>query len=134
MDHNETIVHHILVYACGNASVLPKGISDCYGADPAFSLCSQVIVGWAVGGTVSPPMRETSGEGAAGPSEGREMAEGGVWDAALLLIPGPSGCPTSLHPTELPVPRRRGRLHWDALGPPVDPAGDSLQQFPQPSR
>ncbi|EPQ13200.1 DBH-like monooxygenase protein 2 [Myotis brandtii] len=49
--HNETMVHHILVYACGNASALPTGISDCYGADPAFSLCSQVIVGWAVGGT-----------------------------------------------------------------------------------
>ncbi|XP_007950965.1 putative DBH-like monooxygenase protein 2 [Orycteropus afer afer] len=46
-----TMVHHILVYACGNASALPTGISDCYGADPAFSLCSQVIVGWAVGGT-----------------------------------------------------------------------------------
>uniref|UniRef100_A0A9L0TQY6 Monooxygenase DBH like 2 n=1 Tax=Equus caballus TaxID=9796 RepID=A0A9L0TQY6_HORSE len=49
--HNETMVHHILVYACGNASTLPTGISDCYGADPAFSLCSQVIMGWAVGGT-----------------------------------------------------------------------------------
>ncbi|KAK2096767.1 DBH-like monooxygenase protein 2 [Saguinus oedipus] len=49
--HNETMVHHILVYACGNSSVLPTGISDCYGADPAFSLCSQVIVGWAVGST-----------------------------------------------------------------------------------
>ncbi|XP_059963728.1 putative DBH-like monooxygenase protein 2 [Mesoplodon densirostris] len=49
--HKETMVHHILVYACGNASVLPKGISDCYGADPASSLCSQIIVGWAVGGT-----------------------------------------------------------------------------------
>lgn len=54
VQHSETIVHHILVYACGNASALPTGISDCYGADPAFSLCSQVIVGWAVGGTVSP--------------------------------------------------------------------------------
>ena len=53
VEHNETIVHHILVYACGNASALPTGISDCYGADPAFSLCTQVIVGWAVGGTVS---------------------------------------------------------------------------------
>ncbi|KAB1276205.1 DBH-like monooxygenase protein 2 [Camelus dromedarius] len=51
VDRNETMVHHILVYACGNASTLPTGISDCYGADPAFSLCSQVIVGWAVGGT-----------------------------------------------------------------------------------
>ncbi|XP_055445525.1 putative DBH-like monooxygenase protein 2 [Bubalus kerabau] len=51
VQHNETIVHHILVYACGNASALPTGISDCYGADPAFSLCTQVIVGWAVGGT-----------------------------------------------------------------------------------
>ncbi|XP_027701964.1 putative DBH-like monooxygenase protein 2 [Vombatus ursinus] len=49
--HNETMVHHILVYACGNASALPTGISDCYGADPDFSLCSQVIMGWAVGGT-----------------------------------------------------------------------------------
>lgn len=59
--HNETMVHHILVYACGNASTLPTGISDCYGADPAFSLCSQVIMGWAVGGTVSPGMREIDG-------------------------------------------------------------------------
>ncbi|XP_066222287.1 putative DBH-like monooxygenase protein 2 isoform X1 [Saccopteryx leptura] len=50
VNHNETMVHHILVYACGNASALPTGISDCYGADPAFSLCSQVVVGWAVGG------------------------------------------------------------------------------------
>ncbi|XP_028914011.1 putative DBH-like monooxygenase protein 2 [Ornithorhynchus anatinus] len=49
--HNETMVHHILVYACGNASVLPTGISDCYGSDPAFSLCSQVVIGWAIGGT-----------------------------------------------------------------------------------
>lgn len=55
--HNETMVHHILVYACGNASALPMGTSDCYGADPAFHLCSQVLVGWAVGGTVSPVMR-----------------------------------------------------------------------------
>ncbi|XP_036994508.2 putative DBH-like monooxygenase protein 2 [Artibeus jamaicensis] len=51
MEHNQTMVHHILLYACGNASALPTGISDCYGADPAFSLCSQVVVGWAVGGT-----------------------------------------------------------------------------------
>nr|XP_004661136.2 putative DBH-like monooxygenase protein 2 [Jaculus jaculus] len=50
LEHNETMVHHILVYACGNASVLPTGIGECYGFDPAFSLCSQVIVGWAVGG------------------------------------------------------------------------------------
>ncbi|KAM6144563.1 putative DBH-like monooxygenase protein 2 [Phoenicopterus ruber ruber] len=48
--HNITLVHHILVYACGNASVLPSGIDDCYGADPDFALCSQVLVGWAVGG------------------------------------------------------------------------------------
>uniref|UniRef100_A0ABM5FCS0 DBH-like monooxygenase protein 2 n=1 Tax=Pogona vitticeps TaxID=103695 RepID=A0ABM5FCS0_9SAUR len=47
---NITLVHHILVYACGNASALPSGVSDCYGADPAFALCSQVVVGWAVGG------------------------------------------------------------------------------------
>ncbi|XP_066468734.1 putative DBH-like monooxygenase protein 2 [Tiliqua scincoides] len=47
---NQTMVHHILVYACGNASVLPSGVSDCYGADPDFSLCSQIVVGWAVGG------------------------------------------------------------------------------------
>ncbi|XP_060040769.1 putative DBH-like monooxygenase protein 2, partial [Erinaceus europaeus] len=51
VEHNETMVHHILVYACGNASVLPTGVDDCYGANPSFSLCSQVIVGWAVGGT-----------------------------------------------------------------------------------
>ncbi|KAM6420961.1 putative DBH-like monooxygenase protein 2 [Pluvialis apricaria] len=48
--HNITLVHHILVYACGNASVLPSGIDDCYGANPDFALCSQVLVGWAVGG------------------------------------------------------------------------------------
>uniref|UniRef100_A0A663EFU7 DOMON domain-containing protein n=1 Tax=Aquila chrysaetos chrysaetos TaxID=223781 RepID=A0A663EFU7_AQUCH len=48
--HNITLVHHILVYACGNASVLPGGIDDCYGANPDFALCSQVLVGWAVGG------------------------------------------------------------------------------------
>ncbi|XP_074726381.1 putative DBH-like monooxygenase protein 2 [Strix uralensis] len=48
--HNITLVHHILVYACGNASVLPNGIDDCYGANPDFALCSQVLVGWAVGG------------------------------------------------------------------------------------
>ncbi|XP_059112561.1 DBH-like monooxygenase protein 2 [Peromyscus eremicus] len=50
VEHNETMVHHILVYACGNASVLPTGIGECYGSDPAFSLCSHVIAGWAVGG------------------------------------------------------------------------------------
>ncbi|XP_010606010.1 putative DBH-like monooxygenase protein 2 [Fukomys damarensis] len=50
IDHNESMVHHILVYACGNASTLPTGINECYGFDPAFSLCSQIIVGWAVGG------------------------------------------------------------------------------------
>ncbi|KAB0404150.1 hypothetical protein E2I00_018882 [Balaenoptera physalus] len=50
--HKETMVHHIVGYACNKASALPKGISDCYGAHPAFSLCSQVIVCWAVGGTV----------------------------------------------------------------------------------
>ncbi|XP_049677799.1 putative DBH-like monooxygenase protein 2 [Accipiter gentilis] len=48
--HNITLVHHILVYACGNASVLPSGVDDCYGANPDFALCSQVLVGWAVGG------------------------------------------------------------------------------------
>lgn len=51
--HNITLVHHILIYACGNASVLPSGIDDCYGANPDFALCSQVVVGWAVGGEVS---------------------------------------------------------------------------------
>ncbi|XP_041490206.1 DBH-like monooxygenase protein 2 [Microtus oregoni] len=50
VERNETMVHHILVYACGNASVLPTGIGECYGSDPAFSLCSHVIAGWAVGG------------------------------------------------------------------------------------
>uniref|UniRef100_A0A8C3JZ03 DOMON domain-containing protein n=1 Tax=Calidris pygmaea TaxID=425635 RepID=A0A8C3JZ03_9CHAR len=48
--HNISLVHHILVYACGNASVLPTGVDDCYGANPDFALCSQVLVGWAVGG------------------------------------------------------------------------------------
>ncbi|KAK2546537.1 putative DBH-like monooxygenase protein 2, partial [Columba livia] len=48
--HNITLVHPIFVYACGNTSVLPSGAGDCYGANPDFSLCSQVLVGWAVGG------------------------------------------------------------------------------------
>ncbi|KAM6283498.1 DBH-like monooxygenase protein 2 [Spheniscus humboldti] len=48
--HNITLVHHILVYGCGNASMLPSGIDDCYGASPDFALCSQVLVGRAVGG------------------------------------------------------------------------------------
>ncbi|XP_009574381.1 PREDICTED: putative DBH-like monooxygenase protein 2 [Fulmarus glacialis] len=48
--HNITLVHHILIYGCGNASVLPSGIDDCYGANPDFSLCSQVLMGWAIGG------------------------------------------------------------------------------------
>ncbi|XP_034266782.1 putative DBH-like monooxygenase protein 2 [Pantherophis guttatus] len=47
---NITLVHHIIAYACGNGSVLPSGVSDCYGGDPDFSLCSQIIAGWAVGG------------------------------------------------------------------------------------
>uniref|UniRef100_A0A8C6XQF5 DOMON domain-containing protein n=1 Tax=Naja naja TaxID=35670 RepID=A0A8C6XQF5_NAJNA len=47
---NITLVHHIIAYACGNESVLPSGVSDCYGADPDFSLCSQIMAGWAVGG------------------------------------------------------------------------------------
>ncbi|KAK2539678.1 hypothetical protein Q9233_001718, partial [Columba guinea] len=48
--HNITLVHPIPVYACGNTSVLPSGTGDCYGANPDFSLCFQVHVGWAVGG------------------------------------------------------------------------------------
>lgn len=51
------MVHHVLVYACGNSSVLPTGIGECYGSDPAFSLCSHVIAGWAVGGLVSHEMK-----------------------------------------------------------------------------
>ncbi|KAM9245548.1 LOW QUALITY PROTEIN: DBH-like monooxygenase protein 2 [Leptosomus discolor] len=47
--HNITLVHHVLVHACGNASTLPCGIDGCYGANPDFALCSQVLVGWAVG-------------------------------------------------------------------------------------
>ncbi|XP_028637873.1 DBH-like monooxygenase protein 2 [Grammomys surdaster] len=50
VERNETMVHHILVYACGNSSVLPTGIGECYGSDPSFSLCSHVVAGWAVGG------------------------------------------------------------------------------------
>lgn len=38
--HSITLVHHILVYACGNASVLPSGISDCCGANPDFFSCA----------------------------------------------------------------------------------------------
>ncbi|OPJ80540.1 hypothetical protein AV530_010837 [Patagioenas fasciata monilis] len=51
--HNITLVHHILVYACGNAIVLPSDVGDCYGANSDFSLCSQVLVGWAVGGEMN---------------------------------------------------------------------------------
>lgn len=101
-DHNETIVHHILLYACGNASALPQGISDCYGADPAFSLCSKVIAGWAVGGPVSPPMRETGGEGGGcRPTEGREMGRGGGSGTRPVWLPNlpPSNRVTSSQTT-----------------------------------
>lgn len=116
--HNETMVHHILVYACGNASALPTGISDCYGADPAFSLCSQVIVGWAVGGTVSPVMGEIAkgmrGVGQPGLLDRQKVGGGteAVWDEGQKTRAGPgsqrrvpshSRCPISLHPPELPV-------------------------------
>ncbi|XP_029437160.1 putative DBH-like monooxygenase protein 2 [Rhinatrema bivittatum] len=45
------LVHHILVYACANNTNVTSEVGDCYGSDPTFSQCSQVIFGWAVGGS-----------------------------------------------------------------------------------
>ncbi|XP_066457807.1 DBH-like monooxygenase protein 2 [Eleutherodactylus coqui] len=44
------IVHHILVYICGNNVIPTSDIGDCYGSDPRFSQCMSATLGWAVGG------------------------------------------------------------------------------------
>ncbi|XP_078511752.1 putative DBH-like monooxygenase protein 2 [Lissotriton helveticus] len=48
-DGNEDLVHHILVYACSNSTnvTIAPGICN---DNPDFYSCSEVIVGWAVGG------------------------------------------------------------------------------------
>ncbi|KAG8523360.1 putative DBH-like monooxygenase protein 2 [Galemys pyrenaicus] len=107
VEHNESMVHHILVYACGNASALPAGINECYGADPAFSLCSQVVVGWAVGGTVSP-------------GAGNMQRPGGTWEAGGLgaAPSSQSSCDqTSLPPQSYQFPDDVGV----SIGTPLDP-------------
>ncbi|MEE6487057.1 hypothetical protein FKM82_014778 [Ascaphus truei] len=44
------IVHHILIYACPNSTIIPSEIGDCYSGDNRFSQCMDVMFGWAVGG------------------------------------------------------------------------------------
>nr|XP_033779883.1 DBH-like monooxygenase protein 2 isoform X2 [Geotrypetes seraphini] len=46
------MIHHILVYACGNNTNVTSEVGECYGSDPTFTQCSQVIFGWAVGGSL----------------------------------------------------------------------------------
>ncbi|XP_069057605.1 DBH-like monooxygenase protein 2 [Pleurodeles waltl] len=45
------LVHHILIYACPNDTYITTEVGECYGGDATFSQCSQVIFGWAVGGS-----------------------------------------------------------------------------------
>lgn len=47
------IVHHILIYICGNNTIPTSDIGDCYGNDARFSQCMSATLGWAVGGEVS---------------------------------------------------------------------------------
>ncbi|XP_069098968.1 putative DBH-like monooxygenase protein 2 isoform X2 [Pleurodeles waltl] len=48
-DGNEDVVHHILVYACPNSTNVTIAPATC-NDNPDFYACSEVIVGWAVGG------------------------------------------------------------------------------------
>ncbi|KAM9324561.1 putative DBH-like monooxygenase protein 2 [Gastrophryne carolinensis] len=44
------IVHHILIYGCGNDIDFSSDIGDCYGNDPRYARCMNSLFGWAVGG------------------------------------------------------------------------------------
>ncbi|XP_069837867.1 DBH-like monooxygenase protein 2 [Dendropsophus ebraccatus] len=44
------IVHHILIYVCGNNTTIMSTVGDCYGSDARYSQCMSATFGWAVGG------------------------------------------------------------------------------------
>ncbi|KAM5132145.1 putative DBH-like monooxygenase protein 2 [Mantella aurantiaca] len=44
------IVHHILIYFCGNNLNFSSEVGDCYGNDPRYAKCMNSVLGWAVGG------------------------------------------------------------------------------------
>ncbi|XP_056385762.1 DBH-like monooxygenase protein 2 isoform X2 [Hyla sarda] len=44
------IVHHILIYVCGNNTILMSDVGDCYGSDSRYAQCMSATFGWAVGG------------------------------------------------------------------------------------
>ncbi|KAM5132146.1 putative DBH-like monooxygenase protein 2 [Mantella aurantiaca] len=44
------IVHHILIYFCGNNLNFSSEVGDCYGNDPRYAKCMNAVLGWAVGG------------------------------------------------------------------------------------
>ncbi|XP_072280436.1 putative DBH-like monooxygenase protein 2 isoform X1 [Pyxicephalus adspersus] len=46
------IVHHILIYGCGNNLKFSSEIGDCYGNDPRYAKCMNSMFGWAIGGEV----------------------------------------------------------------------------------
>ncbi|XP_040217656.1 putative DBH-like monooxygenase protein 2 [Rana temporaria] len=46
------IVHHILIYGCGNNLEFSSEIGACYGSDTRYSKCMNSLFGWAVGGEV----------------------------------------------------------------------------------
>lgn len=132
VERNETMVHHILVYACGNASVLPTDIGECYGSDPAFSLCSHVIAGWAVGGLVSPETGAFCGKGVHVISQWAKGRPGGLdflkesldnqrraggWIQASCLWPFSCHCHGFFSPQSYQFPDDVGI----SIGTPLDP-------------
>lgn len=132
VERNETMVHHILVYACGNASVLPMGIGECYGSDPAFSLCSHVIAGWAVGGLVSPETGAFCEKGVHAIRQQANWRPGGIeilkeslenqrrargWIQASCLWPFSHHCHVFLSPQSYQFPNDVGI----SIGTPLDP-------------
>ncbi|XP_075698811.1 putative DBH-like monooxygenase protein 2 [Rhinoderma darwinii] len=44
------IVHHILIYICGNTTIPTSDVGPCYGSDSRYSQCMTATFGWAVGG------------------------------------------------------------------------------------
>lgn len=132
VERNETMVHHILVYACGNASVLPMGIGECYGSDSAFSLCSHVIAGWAVGGLVSPETGAFCEKGVHAIRQQANWRAGGIeilkeslenqrrargWTQASCLWPFSHHCHVFLSPQSYQFPDDVGI----SIGTPLDP-------------
>ncbi|XP_068114999.1 putative DBH-like monooxygenase protein 2 [Hyperolius riggenbachi] len=47
---SDEIVHHILIYGCGNSIDFSPEVGDCYGSDPRYAKCMNSMFGWAIGG------------------------------------------------------------------------------------